>query len=81
MLSAPPCATVYLVTEVRVAKRCKVIKRLEALGAVVLRKSKHIVWKMPDGARIVTSKTPSDHRSEKNALALIARWERAQAGT
>ena len=59
-------------------KKSKVTKRLKALGAVLIRSRNHLVWKMPDGARIVVGKTTSDTRAEKNALAHITRWERGQ---
>ena len=37
-------------------------------GWVIHRSSNHLMWKHPGGGTVTTAKTPSDHRSVKNAL-------------
>lgn len=37
-------------------------------GAVLVRQRKHEVWRFPDGRTFTRAKTPSDVRSDKNAL-------------
>ena len=51
----------------------KLVGMLRANGAVLLRHKKHFVYKLPDGKRFVTSKTPSDHLSELNAIKRLGR--------
>jgi len=46
---------------------------LKESGAVLLRKKKHPVWRLPDGQRVTIGNTPSDSRSSKNELARIRR--------
>jgi predicted RNA binding protein YcfA (HicA-like mRNA interferase family) len=59
-------------------KRTKVVKRLEALGAELTRSGNHLIYQLPDGARITIAKSSGGGRGERNALAHIARWERAK---
>lgn len=35
-------------------------------GFVLVRKTRHMVWKRPDGAMVTTSLTPSDRRALQN---------------
>ena len=56
-----------------------VVKRLRSMGAKLLRAKHHMVWELPDGSRFVCSRTPSDFRAYRKALAFLARWEQQQA--
>lgn len=60
----------------------QLITELSALGYTIHRDSgKHLVWRHPDAATLVTtSRTPSDHRAVKNALADAKRALRMTAG-
>lgn len=51
----------------------KLAGMLRRSGAVLLRHKKHFVYKLPDGKRFVTSKTPSDWMSELNAIKRLER--------
>lgn len=37
-----------------------------ALGFVLHRSSKHLIWRHPSGAQVVCPKSPSDHRTIRN---------------
>ena len=41
---------------------------LRAAGAVLVRESKHRVYRLPNGRALVISKTASDWRAEQNML-------------
>lgn len=41
---------------------------LKATGAILKRRGKHEVWKLPNGRSFVRSKTPSDHRCARNQI-------------
>lgn len=52
----------------------EILHLLKTHGAVLERTSgAHNVWKFPDGRIFTDAKTPSDHRSQKNALAELRR--------
>lgn len=41
---------------------------LNTIGARLIRQRKHLVYELPNGARFVQARTPSDHRSAMNSL-------------
>jgi len=56
----------------------RLIEEYEARGWTIVRKSKHYLWKAPDGETLITmSATPSDWRAIKNHLARVRKCENA----
>jgi len=51
----------------------KVREALKSASAVLLRRNKHHVFKLPNGSQVVVASTPSDCHAEQNALREIAR--------
>lgn len=51
----------------------KVTATLQSHQAEVVRRTKHIIWKLPNGRIFVQPGTPSDWRAEKNQLSVIRR--------
>ena len=47
------------------------IELLKKLGAVLVRTKRHNVWRLPNGATVVTSQSPSDRRAEANRISDI----------
>ena len=55
---------------------------LRKIGAVKLRESSHVIWKLPNGSLVTMAQTASDTRAVKNQVALIERlmgWRRRTA--
>lgn len=52
-------------------QREEVVQTLREHGAVMVRQTKHQVWKLPDGKTFVVASTPSDVRADKNSLAIL----------
>jgi hypothetical protein len=46
---------------------------IEACGAQLIRQNKHLVYRLPNGKRLVMSKTPSDQRSILNTISDLKR--------
>lgn len=53
--------------------QAEVKKLLDENGAVLVRRKKHKVYKLPDGRAVVMASTPSDHRATVKALTLLRR--------
>ena len=59
---------------------CKAIEQfMKENGFFISRKGKHLVWKNRDGATVVTSRTPSDHRALKNIESLVRKIRRTNS--
>lgn len=48
-------------------------RELKEAGAVLVRQSKHAVWRLPNGAQVVTAVSPSDRKALQNMRAQIKR--------
>jgi len=59
--------------------RSELLKALKDDGWTLVRHGKHETW-MLGSQQLVTSKTPSDHRALKNALATARRLRRIELG-
>jgi hypothetical protein len=46
---------------------------LKECGAVMLRKSKHEIWRLPNGQKFIVPISPSDKRTEANQLSDLKR--------
>jgi hypothetical protein len=47
----------------------KVLKKmLKDSGAVLVRRKRHAIWRLPNGKNFVAPKTPSDHRVAQNNI-------------
>lgn len=44
----------------------ELVALMESHGFYLVRKTRHMVWKRPDGAMVTTSLTPSDRRALQN---------------
>jgi hypothetical protein len=53
--------------------RSQATRILNSIGAVLVRKRKHEVWRLPDGKNWVRSSTPSDCHSDLNNLSQLKR--------
>ncbi len=52
----------------------EIVNRMVAMGAVLIRSKNHEVWRLPNGARVVMSKTPGDNRrAMKNTMRDVRR--------
>lgn len=43
-------------------------RALREAGAVLVRRKRHNVWRLPSGRMFVSAQSPSDRRAEHNAL-------------
>lgn len=48
--------------------RRQILDMLSEHGAVLVRSTRHAVWRLPSGAQFVFSNTPSEYRTERNTL-------------
>lgn len=48
--------------------RRQILAMLDEHGAVLVRSTRHAVWRLPSGAQFVFSNTPSEYRTERNTL-------------
>jgi hypothetical protein len=51
----------------------EVSRLLEESGAVLVRRKKHLVYRLPNGQNFISPKTPSDHRNAVNQLSNLRR--------
>lgn len=51
----------------------RVAQALKAAGAILLRRNKHYVYRLPNGAQVVISGTPASDNSERWILSEIRR--------
>lgn len=51
--------------------RQKATSLLKTLGAILVRKRKHEIWRLPDGRNWVRASTPSDSHSDANNFAQL----------
>ena len=49
---------------------------LDDAGAVFVRRSKHLIFRLPNGRNFVVAVTPSDHRAERQQLTQLRRLVR-----